>query len=80
VDFSENSKIIKVGAVFKGSNIIPKWFAWEGRKYIIQSINYTWDDRQGQEKIVMFSVSDGTNSYELAYNSARMTWKLQKIA
>ena len=72
--------IIKVGAVFKGSNIIPKWFIWEGRKYNVQSINYTWNDRQGEEKIIMFSVSDGINSYELAYNSSRMSWRLSKIS
>ncbi len=77
--------IIKVGAVFsaaggKGSNIIPKWFIWEGRKYSVKSIDYTWADRQGQEKIIRFSVSDGTNTYELAYNTVRMNWLLEKVA
>lgn len=80
VVYSGDSKPIKVGAVFKGSNIIPKWFIWEGRKYNVQSINYTWNDRQGEEKIIMFSVSDGINSYELAYNSSRMSWRLNKIS
>ena len=72
--------VIKVGAVFKGSNIAPKWFIWEGRKYNVKSIDYTWEDKQGKEKIVYFSVSDGTNSYELAYNTVRMNWLLEKVA
>jgi hypothetical protein len=72
--------IIKVGAVFKGSTIIPKWFIWEGRKYNVKSIDYTWEDRQGEEKLVMFAVSDGTNTYELAYNTIRMNWTLEKIS
>ena len=72
--------IIKVGAVFKGGNIIPKWFIWNSRKYNVKSIDYTWEDRQGEEKIVYFSVSDGTNTYELAYNTVRMNWLLEKVA
>jgi hypothetical protein len=80
VVYSGDSKVIKVGAVFKGSNIIPKWFIWEGRKYNVQSINYNWTDHQGQEKIIRFSVSDGINTYELAYNLTRMNWTLDKVA
>ena len=72
--------IIKVGAVFKGSNLIPKWFIWEGRKYNIKSVDYLWSDRQGQEKIMRFSVSDGSNTFELAYNTARMSWSLDKVS
>ncbi|MFC1540774.1 hypothetical protein ACFL4J_01910 [Candidatus Margulisiibacteriota bacterium] len=72
--------IIKVGAVFKGSNIIPKWFVWEGRKYNVKSLDYSWSDQQGQEKIMRFSVSDGANTYELAYNTARMSWTLDKVS
>lgn len=71
--------IIKVGAVFAGSTIVPKWFIWEGRKYNIKSVDYTWNDKQGQEKLFLFSVSDGANSYELAYNTVRLNWTLNKI-
>jgi hypothetical protein len=80
VVYSGDSKLIKVGAIFKDSDIIPKWFIWEGRKYNVKSIDYTWNDRQGQEKIVRFSVSDGANTYELAYNTARMNWTLDNVA
>jgi len=74
------STIIKVGAVFKGSKISPKWFVWEGRKYNVASLEYTWEDKQGAEKLLHFSVSDGTNTYELAYNTIRMSWTLEKVA
>jgi len=77
---SGDSKAIKVGAIFKGSTITPKWFIWEGRKYNIKSINYLWQDKEGLEKIVRFSVSDGINSYELAYYASKTIWKLEKIA
>jgi hypothetical protein len=78
VDSSENSKTIKVGAVFNGDKIEPKWFVWEERKYQVREINYYWLDRQGREKLHCFSVTDGTNNYELAYNTERTVWKLLK--
>jgi len=80
VAYSENSNPIKVGAVFKGSTITPKWFIWEGRKYNVKSVDYAWEDKQGKEKIIRFSVSDGNNTYELAYNTIQMNWSLDKVA
>jgi len=71
--------IIKVGAIFGSSKITPKWFIWEGRKYQVKSLDFTWEDMQGLEKIIKFSVRDGINSYELAYNTARMSWSLDNI-
>jgi len=73
-----NAKI-KIATIFQDGKIIPKWFVWESRKYEIKKVNYVWNDHQGREEIIRFSVSDGANSYELAYNSFMMTWRLQKI-
>ena len=66
--------------MFKGSTITPKWFIWEGRKYNVKSVDYAWEDKQGKEKIIRFSVSDGNNTYELAYNTIQMNWSLDKVA
>lgn len=78
MDFLENSKAIKVGAVFKGDKVLPQWFVWEGRKYAVKEINYVWNDHQGREKIYCFSVNDGANNYELAFYSEKTIWKLTK--
>lgn len=80
VDSSESSKTVKVGAIFKGDKIIPKWFVWEGRKYEIKEINYNWLDRQGREKLYCFSVTDGVNNYELSFNAERTLWKLERLS
>lgn len=79
VDSFESSETIKVGAVFKGDQVIPKWFTWEGRKYSVKEVNYTWHDRQGIEDLYCFSVTDGANNYELSFNAKRVVWKLNKI-
>ncbi len=70
---------IEVGAVFKNDKIIPRWFLWEKRKYSVLEVNYIWNDRCGTEKIFCFSVTDGTNTYEISFNAERTTWKLNKI-
>jgi len=82
VDCLESSETIKVGAVFsaKGDQIVPKWFVWEGRKYAVKEVNYIWHDRQGAEDLYCFSVTDGTNNYEISFNTKRMVWKLNKIS
>lgn len=79
MDCLESSETIKVGAVFKGDKIIPKWFAWEGRKYEIKEINYNWLDKRGREKVHCFSVTDGVNNYELSFHSEKTVWKLNKV-
>ena len=86
----EISETVKVGAVFSAEGgsasggkgirkIFPKWFVWEGRKYSIKEINYTWKDLLGTEDLYCFSVTDGANSYELSFNSKRVVWVLNKV-
>jgi hypothetical protein len=79
VEIKELNQTIKVGAVFRGDQIIPKWFVWEKRKYNIKEINYHWKDSQGIEELYCFSVTDGINNYEISFNAKRMVWKLNKI-
>ena len=75
----ETNATINVGAIFKGDKILPQWFVWEERKYPVKSINYFWLDRQGREKLHCFSVTDGTNNYELSYHVEKTVWKLNKV-
>ena len=75
----ESSETIKVGAVFQGDKIVPRWFNWQGRKYEIKEVNYNWLDKQGREKVHCFSVTDGTNNYELAFHAEKTIWKLTKV-
>lgn len=79
MDYLENSKPIKVGAIFKGSEILPKWFIWESRKYSIEEVNYVWLEKKGHEKVHYFSVTDKVNNYEISFNSEQTTWSLNKI-
>jgi len=79
LDSTNINKIIRVGAIFQGGNIVPKWFQYDNKKYEIKEVNYKWEDFEGQEKLMFFSVNDGTNSYEISLNLKRLIWKLNKI-
>jgi hypothetical protein len=78
MDSTNIDKIIKVGAVFKGGTILPRWFYHDNKKYDIREVNYQWEDFEGIEKLMLFSVSDGVNSYEISFNLKRLVWKLNK--
>ncbi|OGC34054.1 hypothetical protein A2311_03950 [candidate division WOR-1 bacterium RIFOXYB2_FULL_48_7] len=79
MELKEVNAIIKVGAVFRGSNIQPQWFIWENRKYQIKEINYTWRDRRGAEELFCFAVTDDINNYEISFNAKRVNWLLDKV-
>lgn len=70
---------IFVGAVFTNSKIKPRWFIWKGRKYLVQEITFTWKDRQGEAPLVYFSLSDGTNIFEICFNQKTLNWHLVRL-
>ncbi len=69
-------KPIQVGAVFKGSLLHPVWFKWDGRKYEIKQVNYAWQSAKGAALVYHFSVTAAGNTYEIAFNSKEMVWRL----
>lgn len=70
---------VKVGAVFDGSGIKPKWFIWKGVRKEVKVVNYNWKSKEGNTLISHFSVSDGSAHYLLTFNHTTTEWKLEKI-
>ncbi len=71
--------MIEVGALFKGGSIIPKAFIWKNRKYQIKEMTYHWQERRGVEVLYYFTVSDGSNLYQIYLNNRYMHWRLEKV-
>jgi hypothetical protein len=46
----------------------------------VKQVNYAWQSAKGESLIYHFSVSDGPNSYEIAFNSKEMVWKLNEVS
>lgn len=69
---------IKVVAVFD-DGIMPAKFKWKGRVYPVKEITYTWSSKDGDARVVHFSVTDGASLFELAYNQSTMKWSLETV-
>ena len=67
---------IRVAAIFTASGINPVWFEWNGIRYQIRSITYRWDDKKGTSKIYCFSVTDGVDLYEIAFDPLHIEWRI----
>lgn len=67
---------IAAGVVFEKGDIRPKWIFVNGRKINILRIIYKWHEREGYYLIYKFTVTDGENLYEIAFNSNLQKWFL----
>ena len=71
---------ITVGAIFGGGRKLkPVWFVRNGREHRIRSEAALWTTREGRAVIHHFSVSDGSDLYEICYNTEAMTWRLKGV-
>ncbi len=69
---------VRVGAVFSGAAVQPRWFDWQQRRYDITTVTYRWQSRMGEALLAHFAVSAGGNLYELSFNRQTLQWRLEK--
>jgi hypothetical protein len=78
---TEVDEAVTVGAVFdKGQAVVPKWFVWHGRKYVIHRVTFSWKVKEGIYFNYHFSVTDGVNLFELCYAPQTLAWKLMSAS
>lgn len=70
---------VKVGAVFDGAQLRPKWFIWKNMRREIKGVNYKWESKTGNTLLSHFSVYDGSAHYLLSFNHTTLEWKLEKL-
>ena len=78
-NYGELNERIEVLAYFQGARIYPRLFIWNNKKYKIKKVNYNWQERQGTERISLFSVSTGHDLYQISFNNTSFSWKIDKI-
>ncbi len=76
---TEVNERIKVGAVFDGPSVTPKWFFWGRDKHLVKSVEHTWHAREGETHFLFFSVTDGANVYEIRLDQKKLEWVLEKV-
>jgi len=70
------SVIASFGLPYK---IRPVRFKWNERLFEVKEITYSWQTKEGQNKIYHFSISDGKTLYELSFDTASLVWKVEKV-
>jgi hypothetical protein len=71
---------IRIAAVFTpGQRLKPVWFDWRRRQHRVLETTYSWREQVGETVFLHFSVTDGGALYELVYNTAEQSWRLEGV-
>lgn len=76
---TELNEPIQVEVLFAEGKTQPVWFAWRGRNIQVKETTFTWKHMEGSTIYTHFSVTDGTDTYELVVDSKHFSWKLAKV-
>jgi hypothetical protein len=57
----------------------PISFLWKEKTFPVQRVNFRWKDRQGREEVRLFSVATPSGTYEIAFFTERLTWRLLRL-
>ncbi len=69
---------IAVLAMFRHGTIEPLRFKKGGRVYDVTSINLRYEAKQGKGELLYFSVSDGSQTQKLVYETEKHRWYLKE--
>ena len=70
---------VKVLALFDEEGLKPLRFQWRGITYPVKQITFRWIERKGGGPAYRFAVSDGSNAFQLTYNSEILNWKVEAV-
>ncbi len=70
---------IDVLVKFNQKKVVPSFFKWRQKTYKIEKINMVHKERDGNDKIYYFSVSDKVNFFRLAFFTRDLSWKIQEL-
>jgi len=70
---------VEVLVKFDQVKVEPTFFKWRGKTYRIEKINLVHKERQGNDKVYYFSVSDNANFFRLAFFTADLSWRLEEL-
>ena len=77
--FEKLDEPIEVLVKFSGAKVSPSFFRWQNRTYKIEKINLVHKERDGNDKIYYFSVSDNANFFRLAFFTRDLSWRIQEL-
>jgi hypothetical protein len=57
----------------------PWCMVWRGRRYVIKTVGLHHTVREGRTLLHVFTVSDGTSSFRLTFNTESLQWRLLEM-
>ena len=77
---SRKSRMVAVSQLLQyRKQVIPLFFKWRGKTYKIEKINLVHMERDGNDKIYYFSVSDKVNYFRLAFFTRDLSWRIEEL-
>lgn len=70
---------IKVLAVFKNGTVFPYIFQWGNRKYIVNKVNLSYQEREGVSANYYFAVESKELVAKIKYNDKSLIWLLEEV-
>ncbi|MCU0679603.1 MAG: hypothetical protein MUC28_04140 [Planctomycetes bacterium] len=70
---------IQTQVEFNGNLVVPRFFKWRNKTYRVEKINMVHKERDGNDKIYYFSVSDKANYFRLAFFTRDLSWRIQEL-
>lgn len=64
---------------FGTNQVLPTYFKWREKTYKIEKLNLVHKERDGNDKIYYFSVSDNANFFRLAFFTRDLSWRIQEL-
>lgn len=71
---------VDVIATFRQDRAEPVIFKWNNRYYRITSVNLVHTERQGRNKMYIYSVTDKANAFRLRFYTETLKWELEEMA
>lgn len=78
--YEQIAEPIEVLCAFRQQKMEPVVFKWANRHYHIKRVHLVHSEREGREKRMFFSVSDGANAYRLSFSTNTLDWRLEDMA
>ncbi|GAM09388.1 hypothetical protein OR1_01666 [Geobacter sp. OR-1] len=74
------SEYIRVAVIHgPGNRLRPVWFDWKREKHTVREVTYHWQQRDGNDLLLHYAVTDGATLYELVYNATEQVWLLENV-
>ncbi|HEV8600978.1 MAG TPA: hypothetical protein VGQ87_00025 [Patescibacteria group bacterium] len=74
--FEQINEPVEVGVLFKQGKTLPVKFFWQGREYLIKTVNLSYSAWEGRTKFYYFAVSDSVNYFKLKFDTQNLNWTL----